>query len=244
MESLKILVVEDEELIADTLQEMLEMLGHQVLKVVGSGEDAVVQLCEEEPDLILLDIQLKGKMDGIDVAKLIKQKYNIPFIFTTAFADEAIIERAKNEGPYGYVVKPYGIKDILAAIEVAMSNYRLFKDLSGNNEAGATLKVADAIYLKEEGRLVRVALEDILFVEAKGDYVLFKTKNKQYVIYSTLKKASANLPEEQFFQVHRSFIVNLGYVEDIEETSLSVPGKHIPVSRSARQKLLERLNTL
>ncbi len=243
MEQLKILVVEDDPMIAESLEEMLELLGHEVLRVADRGEEAVMQLMELEPDLILLDIQLRGKMDGVEVARLVRTKYNIPFIFTTAYADNDTIERAKAEGPFGYIVKPYGVKDIMAAIEVAMTNYRLFKELNGNTPA-APMAVNDSLYLKADQRLLKVKMSDIHYVEAKGDYVLFKTAQESLIVYSTLKKVETKLPEQDFMKVHRSFIVNLAHIEDIEETSLSVNHKVIPISRTNRRALLERINTL
>lgn len=243
MESLKILVVEDEPMIAETLVEMLELLDHEVLSVAESGEEAIMQLMEKEPDLLLLDIQLRGKMDGIEVARLIKDKYNIPFVFTTAYADEDTISRAKAEGPFGYIVKPYGVKDIMAAIEVAMSNYRLFDEIQGR-EPSAPMSMNDHLYVKVEQRLVKIHESDILYAEAKGDYVLIKTKEDSFIIYSTFKKVVDRLVKPNFLQVHRSYLVNLDHIEDIEETTVSMGTKVIPVSRGHRAELLNRIRTL
>ncbi len=240
---LKILVVEDEPSIAESLSDILELLGHEVLSVAESGEEAILQLCEEEPQLILLDIQLKGKMDGIEVAKLIKDKYNIPFIFTTAFADSDTIQRAIKEGPFGYIVKPYGIKDITVAIEVAMANSRLLKTI--NKEEGlAPMIVNNQLYVKIEGILTKVDQNDILYIEAKGDYVLIRTSEQNHIVYSSLKKVSEKLEAFNFQQVHRSFIVNLNAIDAINESSLMVDRKELPVSRSFRTELLKRINTL
>lgn len=243
MDPLKILVVEDEPMIAETLSEMLELLDHEVLSVAESGEDAVMQLLKHEPDLLLLDIQLKGKMDGVELARLIRQKYNIPFIFTTAYADEETISRAKAEGPFGYIVKPYGVKDIMAAIEVAMSNYRLFEEIQGKDPV-APMLLNDHIYVKVDQRLVKIKQSEVLYAEAKGDYVLIKTLADSFIIYSTLKKVIEKLSASNFLQVHRSFFVNLDHVDDIEETTISIKNKVIPVSRSNRSELLSRINTL
>lgn len=243
MESLKILVVEDEPMISETLVEMLELLNHEVLSVAESGEEAVMQLMESEPDLLLLDIQLRGKMDGIELARLIKDKYNIPFVFTTAYADEETINRAKAEGPFGYIVKPYGVKDIMAAIEVAMSNYRLFDEIQGR-EPIAPMSHNDHLYIKVEQRLVKIQESDIRYAEAKGDYVLIKTKEESFIIYSTFKKVVDRLMKPNFLQVHRSYLINLNHIDDIEETTISMGAKVIPVSRAHRAELLNRIRTL
>jgi DNA-binding LytR/AlgR family response regulator len=241
--NLRVLVVEDEPSIAESLSDILELLGHTVLSVAESGEEAILQLCAEEPQLILLDIQLRGKMDGVEVARLVKDKYNIPFVFTTAFADSVTIERAVSEGPFGYIVKPYGINDISAAIEVAMSNYRLMQEVQSDN-AAAPMFSDDHLYIKVDGVLTKLHQTAIDYVEAKGDYILIKTKEQNHIVLSTLKKIYEKLGQDNFLQIHRSFLVNLNSISAIDESSLVIHRKVIPISRTYRSQLLERINTL
>tara|TARA_R110002050_G_scaffold54057_2_gene122630 strand:+ start:2836 stop:3570 length:735 start_codon:yes stop_codon:yes gene_type:complete len=240
---LKVLVVEDDPSIAESLSDILDLLGHEVLSVAESGEEAILQLCEEEPQIILLDIQLKGKMDGIEVAKLVKDKYNIPFIFTTAFADPDTIQRAIQEGPFGYIVKPYGIKDITAAIEVAITNHRLLSTIHKESNS-APMLVNDQLYIKVDGILTKVHQNEIDYVEAKGDYILIRTKEQNHIVYSSLKKIQEKLNVDTFLQVHRSFIVNLNSIISIRESSLIINKKEIPISRTYRAELLKKINTL
>ena len=240
---LKVLVVEDDPSIAESLSDILDLLGHEVLSVAESGEEAILQLCEEEPQIILLDIQLKGKMDGIEVAKLVKDKYNIPFIFTTAFADPDTIQRAIQEGPFGYIVKPYGIKDITAAIEVAITNHRLLSTIHKESNS-APMLVNDQLYIKVDGVLTKVHQNEIDYVEAKGDYILIRTKEQNHIVYSSLKKIQEKLNVDTFLQVHRSFIVNLNSIVSIRESSLIINKKEIPISRTFRAELLKKINTL
>lgn len=244
MESrLKILVVEDEPSIAESLADILDLLGHEVLSVAESGEEAILQLCEEEPQLILLDIQLKGKMDGIEVARLVKDKYNIPFIFTTAFADPDTIQRAIKEGPFGYIVKPYGIKDITAAIEVAITNYRLLENIHRDKNV-APMMVNNQLYVKVDGVLTKVEQDEINYIEAKGDYVLIRTTAQNHIVHSSLKKVFDKLDQNSFQQIHRSFIVNLNAISSINDASLTIDRKELPISKTYRADLLTRINTL
>tara|TARA_R110002050_G_scaffold63720_2_gene139119 strand:+ start:9603 stop:10337 length:735 start_codon:yes stop_codon:yes gene_type:complete len=244
MESkLKVLVVEDDPSIAESLSDILDLLGHEVLSVAESGEEAILQLCEEEPQIILLDIQLKGKMDGIEVARLVKDKYNIPFIFTTAFADPDTIQRAIQEGPFGYIVKPYGIKDITAAIEVAITNHRLLSKIHSETPT-APMLVNDQLYIKIDGVLTKVHQNEIDYVEAKGDYILIRTKEQNHIVHSSLKKIQEKLSSDTFLQVHRSFIVNLNSIASIKDSSLIINRKEISISRTYRSELLKRINTL
>lgn len=243
MKALNILIVEDERMIAETLAEIIDLLQHNILGHAISGEQALAILKEQKPDLVLLDIQLKGQMDGIDVAGVIRDKYKLPFIFTTAFADDETINRARAEGPFGYLVKPYGVNDIKAAIEVAMANYELMQELSDTNPAPAHHENGQ-IYLKEDKKLVKVREEDILYVEAKGDYMLFKTAKGSHIVLSTMSNVSQKLNPILFLQVHRSFLINLNHIMDIEDTTLVIDKKVIPISRAKRKELLSRIKTI
>ena len=116
----KILVVEDETVIAMELELQLKKMGYDVVGRVGSGVGAIEKATELRPDLILMDIVMPGGMDGIDASKQIISKHNIPVIFLTAYADEEYIKRAREVGPFGYLVKPYEERELRAAIEVAL----------------------------------------------------------------------------------------------------------------------------
>ncbi len=242
MDSYKILIVEDDPNIADTLKDMLEALGHTVVDVFDNGKAVLDYLDNNTPELILLDIQIKGNMDGLEVAGNIKQLGDVPFVFTTAFADEDTLKKATAHSPYGYIVKPYGMKDIYAAIEIAMNNHKLFGELK-NVTPEPAMATKDHLFLKVDTRLVKVKEEEILYVEAKGDYVLFKTAEKGHIVHSTMKKVEEKLNPARFLKVHRSFIINLDHVVDIEDNSLVINQKVIPVSRSNKEALLARINT-
>lgn len=242
MEKLNIHIVEDEKLIGESLQEILDCLDHSTIAISTSAEEALEVLSKNTPDLILLDIQIKGDKDGVELAEIIQKRYEIPFIFTTAFADSATIERAKEQSPYGYVVKPYGLKDIQAAIEIAMNNFEKFQEMKSSDvEALAANK---NLYLKVDYRLVKVNEEDILWVEAKGDYAVFKTKTKSYVVHTTLRNVEAKLTQSRFLKVHRSFIVNMDHVVDIEDSNLLIEKKIIPVSRANKEALMDRIQMI
>lgn len=243
MNKYKILIVEDDPNIADTLKDMLETMDHEVVGVFDNGPEAMLYLKKNKADLVLLDIQLRGRMNGIEVAGEIQTCCPVPFIFTTAFADGETIAKAKEKGPYGYIVKPYGMKDIYAAIEIAINNHKLLEELKVPQ-----LEVADVrsshLYLKVDTKLIKVNEDDILYVEAKGDYVLFKTQEKGFVVNATMKKVEEKLNPNKFLKVHRSYIINLDKIVDIENTTLVINDKVIPISRSHKDDLLSRLNTL
>ena len=178
----------------------------------------------------------------MQLAELLNQNFEIPFIFTTAFADNETITRAKQKGPFGYLVKPYGVKDINAAIEVAMAAFDRLKKA----ESASTMSkvIQDSIYLKVDSKLIKVKIDDILYVEAKGDYALFKTKEKGHIVHTTMKRVEDRLTPHNFAKVHRSYVINLSKIIDIEESNLLIDNKVIPISRSNKEALIKRLNLL
>lgn len=242
MSQLKILIVEDDPMIAESVQDIIGILRHEIVGVADDAEKAIAICNENLPDLALLDIQIGGDIDGVDLADLLNQNFEIPFIFTTAFADNETISRAKSKGPYGYLVKPYGIKEMNAAIEVAMSAYERFKKAKDNQAISRVIQ--DSIFLKVDSKLIKVKINDILYIEAKGDYALFKTAEKGFIVHTTMKRVEERLSDHNFVKVHRSYVINLSKIVDIEESNLLIEHKVIPISRANKEALIERLNLL
>ena len=125
---IKILIVEDEGIIALDLKSCVEQLGYTVLACVDSAEKALELVEQEPPDLVLMDIVLKGKMDGIEAAALMRSRWGIPAIFITAYADPEWVERAKPVNPFGYILKPFQSNEIKVNIEIALYTSRVEKE--------------------------------------------------------------------------------------------------------------------
>jgi len=117
---IKIMIVEDEIIAAESEKRSLEELGYSVTSTVASGEKAIKKAEEDKPDLVLMDIELKGKMDGIEAAGIISSRFHIPSIFVTAYADDKILERAKITEPFGYIIKPFEKRELHSNIEMAL----------------------------------------------------------------------------------------------------------------------------
>jgi DNA-binding NarL/FixJ family response regulator len=123
MSEIRVLIVEDEVLIAEDIADSLNAIDYQVAGVAYSSEKALEFLKKAHPDIVLLDIQIKGSMDGIELAHLINKDYRLPFIFLTSFADKNTVENAKKTMPYGYVVKPFSERELFTSLEVAMYRF-------------------------------------------------------------------------------------------------------------------------
>lgn len=123
MSAKKILIVEDEAVVSLDINRRLEKMGYEVIGRVASGEEAIELAEKNPPDLVLMDINLQGDIDGIDTATQLYKSYNIPVIYLTAYAGESTLERAKESKPYGYILKPFKERELHAAIEIAISRH-------------------------------------------------------------------------------------------------------------------------
>jgi PAS domain S-box-containing protein len=125
----QILVVEDESIVAEHIRRSLQNMGYSVPSVASSGSEAIKEVEDKSPDLVLMDIVLKGEMDGIETAMQIRSRFNIPVVYLTAYSDEKILERAKITEPYGYVIKPFNERDLHTNIEIALYKHMMEKKL-------------------------------------------------------------------------------------------------------------------
>ncbi len=250
MSKTNILIVEDESIVAKDIQNSLKKLGYIVVGICSTGEDAIKVTEELKPDLILMDIMLKGDMSGIDSATHIREKHNIPVIYLTAYADESTLSKAKVSEPYGYIIKPFKEIDLHTSIEMAI--YKHGKETNVRKERDFLYSIVenkeskDIIFVKSNSRLVKVKTSDIYFVEALKDYVVINTASARYTIHSTMKDIEKKLPSADFIRVHRSFIVRIDKIVAIEQPNLILEEdkKLIPIGGSYKDDLSKRLNML
>lgn len=134
MRKTKLLIVEDESIVALDIKQRAENLGYVVVDIASAGEEAIDKTEKLSPDLILMDIVIKGDMDGIEAAQIIRTNYNIPIIYLTAYSDEKTLERAKLTGPFAYITKPFEDRELRSAIEVALYKHQMENKLRENEE--------------------------------------------------------------------------------------------------------------
>lgn len=145
MTQASILVVEDEGIVAQEIKSRLEKSGYTVCGVAHDGETALAHTASMQPDLILMDIRLKGEMDGIEAAGQIRDRFNIPVVYLTAYTDAATLERAKVMEPFGYVVKPFETRSLMVSIEIALHRHRSESERIYREKLQAVLETAGAI---------------------------------------------------------------------------------------------------
>ena len=250
MGKISVLVVEDESIVSKDIQYSLKKLGYNVVGVAATGQKAIDLCGEKMPDIILMDIMLKGDINGIEASTRIKESYNIPVIFLTAYADENTLSKAKVTEPYAYIIKPFKEIDLHTSIEMAF--YKHSKELEVLKERDMLYNIVENkenkefIFVKSKSRLIKLNTKDIFFIEALKDYVVINTINKRYTIHSTMKDIERKMPQDYFLRVHRSFIVRLDKIAQIEQPNLILEdnNKIIPIGGSYKEEMLKRINLI
>jgi len=242
---IKILIVEDEMIIGANISLQLSNLGYEVSGLVPRGEEALLHIKKNQPDIILLDIQLKGKIDGIETAQLMQKDYNIPVIYLTANADEDHFNRAKATNPYAFISKPFKKLDLQHAVELTSNRIKNTNGYGENLDDKCTSPhiLSDSIFVRRNDRMIKILIENIYYFEADRNYCKMYSKGKECLLVMTLKEIDEKLPKEKFLRIHRSYIVNLSHIKEVAGTHVVVLKKAIPLSKSCRSELLDRLQT-
>ena len=244
-----ILIVEDESIVAKDIQHSLMKLGYSVAGIASNSEKALDIVRTDQPDIVLMDIMLKGELNGIQTAEIIRKQYAIPVVFLTAYADESTLAKAKVTEPYGYIIKPYKEIDLQTSIEMAL--YKHQKEQEIVRERDFLFSVVENfeqsnafVFVKSNSKLVKLNTQDIYFIEALKDYVVIHAEDTRYTIHSTMKEIESKLNHQEFLRVHRSYIVRLDKIAAIEFPNLILEDnkKNIPIGGSYKDELQRRLN--
>lgn len=239
--NIRILIVEDEFVTLDLLRDYLEESGYEVSGDAMSADEAITILEQGQTDFALLDINIKGNRDGIWLAEQINKKYRIPFVFLTAFSDSLTVRNATKTNPFGYLVKPFTQADIFTSIEIALNNYNKFRAIQTESKKDQENQIKDSIFVKVETGFKKVFLKEIRFIKAYKNYLEINLAVSSQIIRSTLTDFQQLLPTENFIQTHRSYIVNVEFLENIGGNFVMVSKTEIPMSRGFREHVMKRL---
>lgn len=239
----RILIVEDDMIIAANLSMQLTQLGYEVTGIESRGEEAVVHAKVNTPDIILMDIKLKGKLNGIETAGLIQKELTIPIIYITANSDELTFNKAKDTNPYAFISKPFNKLDLERTIALAVQRYENQAGSASVPEAEPEI-LGDRIFVRFNGKLVKILLSQILYIEAERNYCNIITEENHYMVVSPLKTVEGKLLAGDFVRVHRSYMVNILKLDVVAEDYVEINKKVIPVSKTYKDILLSRIQTL
>ena len=209
----KILIVEDEILVATDIEESLESLGYGVLAIVDSGIKAIEAVENELPDLVLMDINLKGDMTGIEAATRITQNHDVPIIYLTANADLATVNKAKIALPYGYIIKPFTDKDLQTNIEIAIFKFSNDLKLKFESEQFNTFfdlkdHGQNQIIVQSHQGLEKINIDDVYFVENRGEQTIVHLFEEEIITVKPFLEFINFFPRKKFIQISEQFMIN------------------------------------
>lgn len=224
-----VLIVDDEFLARKLLTEYVSKVDFlQLIDTCADATKAMEVLNQEKIDILLIDIQMPD-ISGMEVLKLIKRKPAV--ILTTAYSEYAV--DAFSIGVIDYLLKPFDYARFLQAINKAANFISSESQHDSSN---------DYIMVKADYKLYKVNFDDLLFIEGQHEYVTFHTKTKRITALYSLKNLEDTLPKDKFVRTHKSFIVSIKNIEDIDKTYVTVAGNKIPIGASYRDALIERLS--
>jgi DNA-binding LytR/AlgR family response regulator len=231
MSSLACIIVEDLQVAANYLEKCCEKSGQVTVKGhFVNVPDALAYLNENTVDLIFLDVEMPGA-NGFELLDQI------------AFSPKVILTTSKKD--YAYNAFQYNVSDYLMKPFTYQRFMEALQKIQPSPETVSTTNGSDHIYIKADGKLIRLNNDAILYIESMGDYVKFVTvDNKKYITHNTIKNLEEKVSKQHFLKVHRSYIVNLHKIDDMRENLLFIKGNEIPVSKANKQDVLMRLNII
>jgi len=237
-----ILIVEDDMIIAANLSIQLTSLGYEVAGILPRGEEAIIHVKEHSPHILLMDINLKGALNGIDTARAIQKFQDIPIIYLTANSDDVTFEKAKETQPKAFITKPFNKLSLQRTIALVVEQMKEGKEASQSIQDIEVLE--DRIFVRHNGRMEKLLLEDILYIEADRNYCTLNTHKINHMLTCTLKVMEEKLPKSSFIRVHRSFIINISKLDVLADGHLEIGRKAIPIGKSHKELLLSRIRTI
>jgi DNA-binding LytR/AlgR family response regulator len=246
----KVLIVEDDMIIAADISMQLAKMGYRVVGMCTRAEDAIGMIKSNEPDIVLMDVILSGKMNGIEAAEIILNEAPTPLIFLTSNYDDATFQKALKTKPYAFIAKPFQKSELERALKITANRLTVEKQESqlmvDENEDDHVSTMKDRIFLRHKGEMVKVLLSDILYVEADRNYCIVKTAEKEILLSIPLSRFEINLPENRFLRTHRSFLVNIFKIDAVSEHSeyINIDKFQVPISRRQKDEVIKRLNVI
>jgi DNA-binding LytR/AlgR family response regulator len=238
MNKIKVLVVEDEIIIADNICKTLETLGYKVLEPALNFSEAISIIEQEKPDIAILDIQLSGKKTGIDLAEKINENYNFPFIFLTANADIKTVNSAKNVVPYAYLVKPFSKNELFTSIEIAIHNYAKKENFSNSKQ------LRDSFFIKEKSILKKIYFDEILYIKSAHIYIeIYCINDKKIITRISLNEVLEKL-NTNFIRIQRGYVANVNYISEVRHNFIQISDITIPIGKKYKENILKKMNSL
>jgi len=238
--NIKVLIVEDIWIVSEEIKEIMEASGFEVIGQAEDSKSAISILQETPADVVLMDIKIKGEIDGIELASKILETHFCAIIFLTAYLTPDLAERAKAIKPSAYIVKPFEEQNLQIAVELAFNNMAK-EDKSTKEESFIVL---DHLFVRDGDRFKRLKLTDILFVNASGSYTKIVTKTGKYALTVNLKYFESKINDKHFIRIHRSHVVNLLHVEQYDNTRVYIGDHSLAMSAAYKDNFMKSLRSM
>lgn len=257
-ENIRVLIVEDEAIVAMDLAAGLESEGYEVAGIADNAEDALQLFREEEVDILLMDISIIGERDGISVAGEMMEQRAIPLIYLTALTDAETISRAKHTRPSAFLTKPYTLTNVRIAMEMAMHNFAASQEPGGKviplqpekkeTESVDTgketiLQLKDYIFVKHNYAFVKVRLSDIRYIEADNNYIHLVIPGNRMLLRLSMNQLLEKINYPRLVRIHRSFAVNMEHITAFTDYEVRLDQQELPIGRSYKEDFLRNFNS-
>lgn len=239
---MKLLIVEDEPLYASQLEMLVEQMGYALAGTFDNAFDALDCFHREQPDFLLLDINLSGDIDGIQFAERVNKIRPTPTIFITSRQDNDAFARVQKTDAVAFIIKPFDILQLQRTIELAVA--KMASNDVHNTFDQSDFAMQDCLFIKVRQKLEKVHFDEILFLEADDRYsILYTAGGNKFAIRMPLGDLEEKLPQSRFARTHRSFLIQLKWMQsvDLHDMIIHIKDRHVPLSKGYRDDLLKRL---
>ncbi len=239
----KLLILESQMIIAADVSLQFSKLGYDVIGINTRSEDALKSIQYNRPDIIIMNIEMQGKTDGLKVARSIFDMYQIPVVFLSANTNLEVFNDIMDTKPYAFITKPFDKEGLKRGIETALK--RMVFEGVWDKETEAFLSI-NSIFIQQKEHLIKVEFDEILFIEANRNYCQLSTTKEVYQLSVPLKKIAKQLPNSLFIRVHRSYLVSLHKIKNVHRHGehLTIQNHKIPISRRLKSSVLKSIRRL
>jgi two-component system, response regulator PdtaR len=257
-EKINILIVEDESIVALDLANGLERDGYNITGIADNAEEALQLFNDNEVDIVLMDVNIMGKKDGIDTAIAILKQKAVPIIYLTAFTDAVTIDRIKQTHPAAFLSKPYNLTNVRIAIDLAVNNFAVAREQqtpgriipldkdnnrnTGSPEREMILRMNDHIFVKNNYAFVKLKLCDLLYVEADNNYTSIITTEKKFLLRLSLNQLLDKINYKALVRIHRSYAVNINAIQSFNEQEVEINQQHLPIGRNYKEEFMKHFD--
>jgi DNA-binding LytR/AlgR family response regulator len=249
MPAIQLLIVEDDFLISEEIKSCVLALGFEVSSIVDNGKDAIQEVLKSKPDLAIMDIRIKGELDGIETAGQLAKDFDIPIIYLTDQQDKATFERAKSTKPHAFLSKPFTNLSLQRSIELAIvQDYKDQKSNQSNSlNSGAILN--KHFMLKNKDGLHSITLEDITYLKADQQYCYLFTRDNEWHISRAMVKIIESLHQAEYcknnlIRISKSHCINLQKISKISGNKVTVESQDFTFGEKYRELLYEHIQTI